>query len=225
MGQLRLKNASVMIAGGGGLGCPAALYLAAAGVGNLTIVDKERVELSNLNRQVLHWASDVDRPKGDSIAEKLRRLNPEIRVKVVSAEITGANSRRLVKGFDVVVDCMDNWETRFVLNTACVKENIPMVHAGIYGLYGQATTIIPHKGPCLRCILPRTPPEEKKFPVLGTTPGTLGVLEALEAIKLITGIGIPLVGRLLYFDGENMSFQEVKVERKSDCTVCGSKTR
>ena len=220
-GQLKLKKARVMVAGGGGLGCPASIYLAAAGVGNITIVDKEKVELSNLNRQVLHWTNDVGLLKGDSITKKLCQLNPEIKVKAVSKEITKTNACALVRGFDVVVDCMDNWATRFILNEACVAEDVPLVHAGIYGLYGQVTTIMPRKGPCLRCILPKPPPEEKKFPVLGATPGTLGLLEAFETIKLLTGIGQPLVGRLVYFDGENMTFQEIKVERKPNCPVCG----
>jgi len=219
-GQSKLKKARVMVVGAGGLGCPASLYLVAAGIGHVAVVDKEAVELSNLNRQVLHWSDDVGRPKGVSMMEKLRQLNPEVTVEALQKVVTTNNVRRLVKGFTVVVDGLDNWRTRFLLNKACVKERIPFVHAGAYSLYGQITTILPGKGPCLQCILPKSPPEEEKFPVLGTTAGTLGLLEALETIKIVTGLGEPLVGRVLHFDGETMSFQEIKVERRRGCPVC-----
>lgn len=222
-GQLRLKKAKVTVVGAGGLGCPAALYLAAAGVGTLTIIDPERVELSNLNRQILHWTEDIGELKAVSVARKLEKLNPAVKVKVVPKRLTVKNVRGLIGDSDVIVDCLDNWHTRFLLNEACVAERIPMVHAGIRGLYGQMTTVIPYQTPCLRCILPETPPEEKRFPVLGTTPGVLGVLEAFEAIKLIVGIGVSLAGRLLVFDGEAMSFQEIRVERNESCSVCGGK--
>jgi len=221
-GQLKLKKAHVMVAGAGGLGCPAVLYLVAAGIGHVAVVDSENVELSNLNRQVLHWSDDVGKSKGVSIIEKLQQLNPEVTVKTFQEVITADNAQQLVKGFTVVVDGMDNWRTRFLLNKACVKEKIPFVHAGVHSLYGQITTILPGKGPCLQCILPKIPPEEEKFPVLGAAAGTLGLLEALETIKIITGLGEPLVGRVLHFDGETMSFQEIPVERRRDCPVCGS---
>jgi len=208
--------------GAGGLGCPASFYLVAAGIGHVAVVDKEIVELSNLNRQVLHWSDDIGRPKGVSMAEKLRQLNPEVTVEALQKVVTTNNAGQLVKGFTVVVDALDNWRTRFLLNKACVKEKIPFVHAGVHGLHGQITTILPGKGPCLQCILPKIPPEEEKFPVLGAAVGTLGLLEALETIKLVTGLGEPLIGRMLHFDGEAMSFQEIKVERRRTCPVCGS---
>ena len=220
-GQLKLKKARVMVAGAGGLGCPISLYLAAAGVGYLAVVDKEKVELSNLNRQVLHWSSDVGRLKSVSVVEKLRQLNPEVDVEAIPEAITRDNAQDLVRGFTVVVDGMDNWETRFILNQACVKQNVPFVHGGVHSLYGQVTTILPGKGPCLRCILPKNPPEEERFPILGATAGILGLMEALETIKIITGIGEMLVGRMLCFDGENASFTIIRVERKLDCPVCG----
>lgn len=222
-GQLKLKKSKVTVVGAGGLGCSVTLYLAAAGVGTLTIIDPERVELSNLNRQVLHWTEDIGELKAVSVARKLEKLNPAVEVKAVPERLTMENVRGLIGGSDVVVDCLDNWHTRFLLNEACVAERIPMVHAGIRGLYGQMTTIIPYQTPCLRCILPETPPEEKRFPVLGTTPGVLGVLEAFEALKLIVGIGVSLAGKLLVFDGEAMSFQEIRVERNESCSVCGEK--
>lgn len=221
-GQSKLKKARVMVVGAGGLGCPASLYLVAAGIGHVAVVDKETVELSNLNRQILHWNDDIGRPKGISMMEKLRQLNPDVTVETVQKIVTTGNARQLVKGFTVVVDALDNWRTRFLLNKACVKEKIPFVHAGVHALYGQITTILPGKGPCLQCILPKIPPEEEKFPVLGATAGTLGLLEALETIKIITGLGEPLVGRMLHFDGETMSFQEIRVERRRNCPVCGS---
>jgi len=221
-GQSKLKKARVMVVGAGGLGCPASLYLVAAGIGHVAVVDKETVELSNLNRQILHWNDDIGRPKGISMMEKLRQLNPDVTVETVQKIVTTGNARQLVKGFTVVVDALDNWRTRFLLNKACVKEKIPFVHAGVHALYGQITTILPGKGPCLQCILPKIPPEEEKFPVLGATAGTLGLLEALETIKIITGLGEPLVGRMLHFDSETMSFQEIRVERRRNCPVCGS---
>ncbi len=221
-GQLKLKKSQVMVAGAGGLGCPVSLYLIAAGVGHLAVVDKETIELSNLNRQVLHWSDDMGKMKSVSVLEKLHQLNPEVEIEAVPKMITPNNVKEFIHGFTVVVDCMDNWRTRFVLNEACVRENVPFVHAGVHSLYGQITTILPGKGPCLQCILPKIPPEMEKFPILGPTAGILGMLEALETIKIITGLGEPLVGRMLHFDGETMSFQDIKVEKRTDCPVCGS---
>ena len=220
-GQLRLKNAKVTIVGVGGLGCPVALYLTAVGVGRITLIDKEKIELSNLNRQILHWSMDIGKFKTFSAIEKLSKLNPLIKIESYEREIEKENIRELIKGSNVVVDCLDNWKTRFILNEACVSERIPLVHAGVHSWYGQITTIMPGKGPCLRCILPKTPKEEEKFPILGVTAGVLGLLEALEAIKIIVGLGNPLIGRILFFDGETSSFQEAKVQRRKGCPVCG----
>ncbi len=221
-GQSKLKKAHVLVAGAGGLGCPVSCYLVAAGVGHVAVVDKETVELSNLNRQILHWSNDIGRPKGASMVEKLRQLNPEVKVTALQEAVTNRNVRQLIKNSTVVVDALDNWRTRFLLNKACVREEIPLIHAGVNALYGQVTTILPGKGPCLQCILPNLPPEEEKFPVLGATAGTLGLLATLETIKIITGLGELLVGRMLHFDGEIMSFQEIKVERRRNCPICGS---
>ncbi|MCD6530299.1 HesA/MoeB/ThiF family protein [Candidatus Bathyarchaeota archaeon] len=220
--QLKVKGSHVMVVGAGGLGCPTALYLAAAGVGHIAVVDRERVELSNLNRQVLHWSGDLDKPKVDSVAEKLRKLNPNVRVESLQLELNEENIEDLVRKFDVIVDCLDNWRTRFLLNEACVKLRKPLVHAGVHSWYGQITTVLPGRGPCLRCIWPENPPETERFPILGATAGTLGLLEALEVVKLITGLGQPLVGRLLYLDLEIASIEELKVERVKNCPVCGS---
>jgi adenylyltransferase/sulfurtransferase len=215
-----LKSAKVVVAGSGGLGCPAATYLAAAGVGNLVVIDKDAFELSNLNRQILGWQRDVGRPKAEAAAEKLRALNPDIEVKSLVVEITKENIHTLIQDATVVVDAMDNWKTRFIINEACVKKRLPLVHAGIFGLYGQIMTVIPGKGPCLRCLLPETQKETSLFPVLGATPALFATLQVMEVLKLIVGFSEPLIGRLLLFDGENMEFTTVNIERQLDCSIC-----
>ncbi len=219
-GQKRLKSAEVVVTGIGGLGCPAAVYLAAAGVGRLILIDKERFELSNLNRQILGWQGDIGRSKAEAAAEKLRELNPDIEVEGLVTEITEENILELLQNADVVVDAMDNWKTRYIINKGCVERKIPFVHAGIFGLYGQMTTIVPGKGPCLRCILPETPKEISRFPVPGATPALFASLETMETLKLIVGFGEPLIGRILLFDGERMSSAIVQVERDPKCPVC-----
>lgn len=221
-GQLKLKKAKVLVAGLGGLGCPIALYLAAAGVGKILLVDKERVELSNLNRQILHWTKNIGEFKVKSAAEKLRELNPEVDIEEVNLEINEDNIHDLVSRVDLVVDGMDNWRTRFIINKACVVQSKPFVHAGVYGMYGQLLVVIPHKGPCLQCVIPKPPPEKHPFPILGTTAGMLALMQATEAIKIIAGYGEVAVGRLIVYDGYNMSFSEVKVSRRENCPVCGS---
>lgn len=220
-GQRKLKRSHVLVAGLGGLGSPAAMYLVAAGVGRLTILDAQRVELSNLNRQVLHWHLDVGRSKAGSAFEKLYAMNPSVKVEAKLEQITSKNVGRLIKGVDVVVDGMDNFPTRYLLNEACVRARVPFVHGAVEGLVGQLTTILPGKGPCLRCIVPTEPPRKPVFPVLGVTPGVIGCLQALEAIKLITGVGRPLVGEMLLFNGEDLTFEKIKVERDPRCPVCG----
>lgn len=221
-GQVKLKGARVTIAGAGGLGCSCLIYLAAAGAGKIAVVDEGMVELSNLNRQICHWSKDIGKSKTVSLGEKIRELNPNVELEMVTERMSTETASDLILGSTVVLDCLDNWETRFILNGACVVGRIPLVHAGVHSLYGQITTILPGRGPCLRCILPETPLSEDGIPVLGVTAGTLGLLEALEAIKIITGMGEPLVGRMLYFDGETTSFYEIKVSRREDCPVCGT---
>ncbi len=219
-GQKRLKSAKVVVTGAGGLGCPASLYLAAAGVGELVVIDREEFELSNLNRQILGWDNDIGRPKVEAVAEKLRALNPEVEVKPLLVEITEENIHELVQNASVVVDAMDNWRTRFIINKGCVEGGIPLVHAGISGLYGQIMTIIPGKGPCLRCLIPETPREVPRFPVLGATPGLFATLQVMETLKLIVGFGETLTGRMLLFDGDSMSFTIINVEKRPGCPVC-----
>jgi len=222
-GQQRLKNAAVMVAGVGGLGSPAALYLAAAGVGKIVLVDKERVELSNLNRQILHWTGDIGTPKVRSAAEKLRKLNPHVEVEEVFAEINESNIMDLVKRVDLVIDGMDNWETRYLINRVCVEVGRPFIHAGVYGMHGQMLVIIPGKGPCLQCVIPEPPPSAEVFPVLGTTPGILAMMQVTEAVKILTGYGQPAVGKMVIYDGTTMTFEEISVQKREDCPVCRKK--
>jgi adenylyltransferase/sulfurtransferase len=220
-GQRKLKAAHVIVAGLGGLGSPTSMYLVAAGVGHLTIIDAQRVELNNLNRQVLHWHLDVKRSKVRSAIEKLQAMNPSVEIDAKLKKITPKNADGLLRGADVVVDGMDNYRTRYLLNEACVRAGRPFVHGAVEGFVGQLTTIVPGKGLCLRCIIPKEPPRKSVFPVLGTTAGVVGCLQAMETIKLLTGIGRPLVGRILFFDGESANFEEIEVRRNPNCPVCG----
>ncbi len=220
-GQLKLKNSHVVVAGLGGLGSPAALYLVAAGVRHLTIIDAQRVELSNLNRQVLHWQADINRSKAESAVGKLSALNPDAKIDSRLEKLTSKNIGKLLKDADVVVDGMDNYPARYLINEVCVRGRIPFVHGAIEGFIGQLSTILPGRGPCLKCIIPKEPPRKPVFPVLGATPGVIGCLEAMEAIKLITGVGEPLVGRMVIFNGKDMKFDEMVVKRNPECAVCG----
>lgn len=219
-GQEKLKDATVLVAGVGGLGCPVALYLAAAGVGRLVLVDNDEFELSNLNRQILGWQQDLGQAKADAVAKKLVALNPHVETDARVTTITEDNVAGLLNGAAVVVDAMDNWATRFLLNQECVNQEKALVHAGIHALYGQVTTIIPGEGPCLRCILPDTPKEVSTFPVVGATPGLFAMLQVMEVLKLIVGFGETLVGRMLLFDGERMDYVSTPVQRRADCPVC-----
>ncbi|MEM4576042.1 MAG: HesA/MoeB/ThiF family protein [Candidatus Nezhaarchaeales archaeon] len=219
-GQRKLKTAKVLVAGLGGLGCPASLYLAASGIGKLVIVDKDKVELSNLNRQILHWTPDIGKLKVESVAEKILKINPNVEVEPLALEIDEGNVEDLVSKVDVVVDGMDNFRTRFLLNEACIRQNKPFVHAAVYGLEGQLITVLPGKGPCLRCIIPLEPPQQTPVPVLSTTPGVMATLEVMEVVKLVAGLGKPCSDKLLIFDGYEMKFHEVRVEPSPSCPVC-----
>jgi molybdopterin/thiamine biosynthesis adenylyltransferase len=219
--QERLRRSTALVVGVGGLGSPVATYLAATGVGRLVLVDPEVVELSNLNRQVLHWTTDLGRAKVESAAEKLRKLNPHVEVVAVRRRIESLEDAvQLVREADVVVDCLDNWRTRFLINEACVRLGKPLVHAAVRGLYGQLMVVKPGEGPCLRCLVPEEPPQEERIPVAGPTPGALGALEAMEAVKLLTGYGEPLVGKLLVYDGLHGSVDVIAVRKRENCPVC-----
>lgn len=226
-GQRRLKEAVVALVGAGGLGSSAGFYLAAAGIGELRLIDSDSVELSNLNRQVLHAESDIGRPKTDSAIEKLGALNSTIRVTGSAERLTSGNASRLLEGVDAVVDCLDNFETRFVINSAALRLGIPLVHGACYGFEGRATVVLPGKTPCLRCVVPSADAvyagPTGKPPVLGATPGVIGAVEAAETVKLLTGAGKPLAGRLLVYDGLNGAFDVLTVERDPRCPACGGK--
>jgi adenylyltransferase/sulfurtransferase len=221
-GQKILKKSKVVVMGVGGLGCPVSIYLAVGGIGHLVLIDKDKPDLSNLNRQILHWEKDIGKDKAISAKEKLIQINSDITVEALPLEITEENIFDLVKGAAVVIDAMDNFLVRYLINDACIHYKIPFVHAGIYGLEGQMTTIMPGKGPCLKCIFPSPPFEQKKFPVLGATPAILATLQAMETFKQILGIGDPLIGRLLIFDGETMSFDVLQINRRDDCEACSN---
>lgn len=220
-GQERLKAARVLVAGTGGLGSVVATYLAAAGVGRLRLVDCDVVEESNLNRQFLHWPADVGRPKSVSAAEKLAGLNPWLDVERIQRRIDEGNVAQIVAGCAVIVDAMDNFPVRYLLNAEARRAGIPFVHGAVRGLTGQATTVVPGKGPCLRCIFPHAPPAET-FPILGATCGVIGSLQATEVVKLLTGLGAPLTGRLFIWDGRECRGDSIFVERNEACPDCGA---
>jgi molybdopterin/thiamine biosynthesis adenylyltransferase len=219
-GQTRLKAARVFIAGAGGLGSPVAMYLAAAGVGELRLCDRDRVELSNLNRQILHGDERTGQLKTVSAEETLRMLNPTLRVLTFAEHLDEGSIDRVAGCPDILLDCLDNYEARYLLNRYAMEHRIPLVHGAIWGMTGQVTFLRPPETPCLRCLVPEPPPKEV-FPVVGATPGIIGCMQAMEALKFLAGVGHVLEGRLLIFDGEEMIFHSVKVERDPSCPECG----
>jgi molybdopterin/thiamine biosynthesis adenylyltransferase len=220
-GQERLKNAHIFIAGAGGLGSPVAMYLAVAGIGRITLADMDAVDRTNLNRQILHTESDLGRKKTDSAGEKLAALNPDITVRAVVATIGEGNAASLVGDADGIVDALDNYPARYVLNDVAIRKRIPLFHGAIRGFYGQATTIIPEKTPCLRCIFPKAPPQEP-VPAIGATAGLIGTLQATEVIKYLLGTGDLLANRLFMWDGLLAKGEEIQIERDPRCPACGS---
>jgi molybdopterin/thiamine biosynthesis adenylyltransferase/rhodanese-related sulfurtransferase len=226
-GQLKLLDSRVLLIGAGGLGSPASLYLAAAGVGTLGIVDDDVVDASNLQRQIAHSTERLGEAKADSAKRTLEALNPDVEVKTYRERLTSENiDRILADGWDVIVDGADNFPTRYLVNDASVWHGIPVVHGSIYRFEGQATVFKPHEGPCYRCLFPQPPPPElapscAEGGVLGVLPGIIGSLQANEALKLALGVGEPLVGRLLLFDALSTEFSEVTLRRDPDCPVCG----
>ena len=219
-GQARLKASSVFIAGAGGLGSPVSIYLAVAGVGELRICDSDRVELSNLNRQILHPDVRIGELKTTSAEMTLKELNPTLEIVTHSDYLTEQNVADIVGAPHIVVDCLDNFETRYVLNSYCMKQDIPLAHGAIWGMMGQVTFVHPPQTPCLRCLFPEAPPREI-FPVVGVTPGVVGCLQAAEVLKYLTGVGATLKGKLLIIDAGEMFFNTVNVERQPSCPECG----
>ena len=224
-GQLTLLESKVLLIGAGGLGSPAALYLAAAGVGTLGVIDADTVDVSNLQRQVLHTTDRVGMPKVDSAELTIRALNPDVKVVKYTERLTSANVMDVITGYDVIVDGTDNFPTRYLLNDASLVAGIPVVHGSIYQFEGSVTVYKPHDGPCYRCQYPEPPPPElapscAEGGVLGVLPGVIGTLQATETVKLLLGIGTPLVGRQLRYDALEMEFVELKMRRDPNCPVC-----
>jgi sulfur-carrier protein adenylyltransferase/sulfurtransferase len=225
-GQRRLKGARVLVVGAGGLGSPVAMYLAAAGVGTLGIADFDRVDTTNLQRQVIHGTSDVGRPKLDSARDRVREINPHVAVEPHALRLTSENALEIVGAYDVVIDGTDNFPTRYLLSDACVLAGRPNVYGSILRWEGQASVFWPPRGPCYRCLFAEPPPPHlvpncAEGGVLGVLPGIVGCIQAAEAVKLILGTGEPLVGRLLLFDALRMRFREMRLRRDPACPACG----
>jgi sulfur-carrier protein adenylyltransferase/sulfurtransferase len=226
-GQLKLKAAKVLCIGAGGLGSPLALYLGAAGVGTLGVVDFDVVDFTNLQRQIIHSTSDVGRKKLESAAEKIKAINPFVTIRPFDTKLTSENALRLFRDFDIIVDGTDNFPTRYLVNDACVLTGKPNVYGSIFRFEGQVSVFATKEGPCYRCLYPEPPPPGlvpscAEGGVLGILPGLVGVMQATEAIKLILGKGEPLIGRLLLVDALGMRFRELKLRKNPDCPVCGT---
>jgi len=221
-GQEKLKKARVFIAGAGGLGSPISIYLANAGIGAMRIVDQDKVELSNLNRQILHWPEDVGRLKVDSARDKLQKMNPDLKLEAIRETMNEKNLSQLTEGCDVIVDAMDNMAGRRVLNIASVRKGIPYIYGGVHQLDGMATTFLPGKTPCLECVFPDSGPLAMPAvsSILGSVPGVIASIQCIEAVKIILGFPGLLAGRLLCFCGTDMSFREFKVNRDPECPIC-----
>jgi molybdopterin/thiamine biosynthesis adenylyltransferase len=220
-GQEKLKRARVFIAGAGGLGSPISIYLAAAGVGTIRIVDHDKVDLNNLNRQVLHWNENIGKKKSDSAAAKLSKLNPDVKIEAIAETITEASVSQLLADFDLIVDAMDNLPARYLLNKTALEKGIPFFHGAVHSFEGRAMTIIPGKTACLYCVYHGITLPEEKFPVIGVTPAVIGCIQATEVIKYITGLGKLLTNRLLIYDALGMTFTELTVKKDPNCEHCG----
>ncbi|MBW2368848.1 MAG: HesA/MoeB/ThiF family protein [Deltaproteobacteria bacterium] len=219
-GQEKLKKGKAFVCGAGGLGSPIAIYLAAAGVGTITIADHDRVALSNLNRQILHGEADIGQEKVASAAEKLGRMNSSITIYSLTDTINKENAADLVAGHDVIIDALDNFRTRYILNKAALDLNIPLIHGAVNGFEGRVLTVIPGQSTCLRCLSRGPVKDAAKFPVIGVAPGVIGAIQATEALKLLMGIGEPLTDRLLVYDGLRLKWDEFRVKRNPECPHC-----
>jgi adenylyltransferase/sulfurtransferase len=227
-GQSKLLDSRVLIVGAGGLGSPVGLYLAAAGVGTIGIVDSDAVDLSNLQRQILHATTDLGRPKCVSARETMEDINPDVRVVPHEFRLHSGNVLDVMADYDIVVDGADNFPTRYLVNDACVMQGKPLSHAGILRFEGHVTTIVPGRGPCYRCLYPEPPPPGlvpscQEAGILGAVAGIVGSIQAAEVLKLVLGIGDPLIGRLLVFDGLEMAFRSIEIPRDAKCPVCGDR--
>ncbi|MFH1287078.1 MAG: molybdopterin-synthase adenylyltransferase MoeB [bacterium] len=230
VGQKKLLSSRVLIVGCGGLSSPCAYYLASAGVGKIGLVDDNRVELNNLQRQIIHFTKDVGKLKIESAREKLEAINPDIDVAVYPVRITSQNIFDIIKNYDIIVDGSDNFQTRYLVNDACVMAKKPFSHAGILQFEGQAITIIPNEGPCYRCLFPDPPPQEmepsyQQAGILGVVAGILGEIQATEVLKFILGKGELLLGKLLIFNALKMDFRKLNISKNPDCPVCGKNSK
>jgi len=219
--QARLKATTIGVVGAGGLGCSALLQLVAAGFGRIILVDKDTVELSNLNRQVLHWEADLERPKVDSACEKLRSMNSCVKIEPVAATLTDENIGQVLGQSDAVLDGLDNFPDRLLISDFAVSRGIPLFHGAVWGLEGRVTTVIPGRTPCLRCLYDGLPRSRVLFPVAGVSPALVAAIQVTEAIKHFAGLGEALAGELLVYDGASMRFFKARIERKPGCTACG----
>jgi molybdopterin/thiamine biosynthesis adenylyltransferase len=227
-GQIKLSEAKVLILGAGGLGAPVALYLAAAGIGMLGILDHDRVEISNLQRQIVHFTKDIKVSKVISAREKMLAINPGITVRIYQELLGADNIRDIIHGYDFIVDGTDNFPTKFLVNDACIMENIPFSHGGILRFTGQTLTVLPGRSACYRCFFRQPPPPDavptcSQAGVLGAVAGMLGTIQATEALKFITGVGELLSGTLLSFDAKTMHFRKVKLDQQKNCPICGDR--
>ena len=219
--QAALEAASVTVVGAGGLGSTALVQLAEAGIGRIRVVDSDRVELSNLNRQILHWEADIGVEKVDSASAKLRLINSAVEIEPVCARLAEENVREVLGDPDAVIDALDNFEARFLINRFAVENGIPLFHGAVWGLEGRATTILPGRSACLRCLYERVPAPQAEIPVVGVAPALIATVQVTEVIKYFTGLGELLAGQLLIYDGTSMLFLKSAVQRRPDCPVCG----
>ncbi|MFC1712758.1 molybdopterin-synthase adenylyltransferase MoeB [Candidatus Poribacteria bacterium] len=224
-GQKKLLGAKILVVGLGGLGSPVGYYLAAAGIGHLGIIDPDVVDISNLQRQILHSTPTIGVPKPDSAEKTIVSLNPDVKITKHAGRLTAENAADIVRDYDIVIDACDNLPTRYVMNDACQAENKPLVHGSIFQFEGRATVFLPGEGPCYRCLYLEPPPADMMpgptdIGLLGVLPGVIGVVEATEAIKLILGLGESLVGKLLIYDALSMEFQKLNIRKNPDCPVC-----
>lgn len=225
-GQKKINQSKMLIIGAGGLGSPAAFYLAAAGVGTIGIIDGDVVDLSNLQRQIIHYTPDLNKPKVLSAKEKIEALNPDVEVKTYQELLTSKNALGLFKEYDVIIDGTDNFSAKFLSNDAAVFAGKPLIHGGILRFVGQVFTIVPHKSACYRCVFNSPPPAGliptcQEAGVVGVLAGVIGTIQATEALKLILGIGAPLTNRLMTFDAQKMEFREIKLKKNLNCPICG----
>ncbi|MDP6599395.1 MAG: molybdopterin-synthase adenylyltransferase MoeB [Candidatus Poribacteria bacterium] len=227
LGQTKLLESKILVIGAGGLGSPTALYLAAAGVGTLGIIDHDTVDISNLQRQILHGTSDVGQPKVVSAKATLNEINPDVEIVMYQQRLSSENVFQLFEDYDLVIDGCDNFPTRYLINDACVMMSKPNIHGSIFQFEGQVTVFYPGKGPCYRCLYPSPPPPGmapscQDAGVFGVLPGMVGSVQAVEAIKVLLEIGDPLIGQLLLFDALGMSFKRMKLHQDSECPICGA---